>query len=84
MDDEYDIEEAGVLPGFPGEDGPADEAAVAANGGLDDDEHISMRGELWSDEDESFEDSEAGERFLFTQHSLWCPVCSTLGAGSYV
>ncbi|CAL5219196.1 g985 [Coccomyxa viridis] len=61
MDDEFDIEEGGTLPDSPGEDEAADEAAATANGGLDDDEHISMRGELWSDENESFEDSEAGD-----------------------
>ena len=70
MDDEFDIEEGGAPPDSSGEDGPADEAAVAANGGLDNDEHISMRGELWSDEDESFEDSEAGESDSFSEQLL--------------
>ena len=60
MDDEFDIEEGGALPDVSGDDEPGDETAAAAHGGLDEDEHISMRGELWSDEDESFEDSEAG------------------------
>ena len=50
-----------MLPDVSGDDEPGDETAAAANGGLDEDEHISMRGELWSDEDESFEDSEAGK-----------------------
>ncbi len=67
MDDEFDIEEGGTLPDSPGEDEAADEAAATANGGLDDDEHISMRGELWSDENESFEDSEAGDRDSFSK-----------------
>lgn len=67
MDDEFDIGEGGELPGVSGE-----EAAAAANGGLDDGEHVSMRGELWSDEDESFEDSEAGDKDSSFKQYLSC------------
>ena len=67
MDDEFDIGEGGELPGVSGE-----ETAAAANGGLDDNEYISMRGELWSDEDESFEDSEAGDKDSSFKHSVPC------------
>ncbi len=65
MDDEFHVEER-AAPGrsaaVESPDGPSEEAA---NGGLVDGEHVSMRGELWSDEDESFQDSEPGEAFLF-------------------
>ena len=75
MDDEFDVGDVTALPVSEtvSEDNPA------AIGGLDGDEHVSMRGELWSDEDESFEDSEAGEQGLPPQAALPCAGCCTSG-----
>lgn len=60
MDDEFDAGEGAASGDSSAEESLDEPSEVAANGGLVDGEHVSMRGELWSDEDESFEDSEAG------------------------
>ena len=65
MEDEFDVGE-GAAPGDSSAEEGLDEPSVAAaTGGLVDGEHVSMRGELWSDEDESFEDSEASGAPIF-------------------
>ncbi len=67
MDDEFDVKEGAALAESSGEESPEDEAQAAANGGLGDDEHVSMKGDLWSDEDESFEDIESGGQKILSQ-----------------
>ena len=68
MDDEFDGQAEDTLSAGSSEEEPAvstEAEAKGVSGGLDDDEHVSMRGELWSDEDESFEADEAGIAPIF-------------------
>ena len=62
MDDEFDGQGDDALRAGSSEEEAAlgtEAEAKGISGGLDDGEHVSMRGELWSDEDESFEGDEA-------------------------
>ena len=63
MDDEFDGQGEDAVSAVSSEEEPivsTEAEAKGVTGGLDDGEHVSMRGELWSDEDESFEADEAG------------------------
>ena len=63
MDDEFDGQGGDALLAGSSEEEPVVSTVSEAkgiSGGLNDGEHVSMRGELWSDEDESFEGDEAG------------------------
>ena len=68
MDDEFDGQGGDALSAGSSEEEPAVgtvSEAKGISGGLNEGEHVSMRGELWSDEDESFEAAEAGTALIF-------------------